>query len=133
MTLRQYLIIMSLASAICWAVWIAVVFFYDPQTAGLFGFLLFYISQFLAVLGTFSVTGFFIRSRIAPSDDVVFRYVKKTFRQGFLFSGLLTLALLLLQFRLLTWWNTFLLVALYIFLEVIIFTQRKYQNRNYVK
>lgn len=127
------MIIMSIASAVCWAVWTAVIFFYDPQTAGTVGFTLFYASLFLAVLGTFSVIGFIIRAKIIKNEEVVFRYVKKTFRQGFIFSCFITLTLLLLQIRLLTWWNFFLLVVFYIFLEAIIFTQRKYQNRNYVR
>ena len=133
MTLRQYLIIMSLATLVCWLVWFLVVFIYNPNAAGLIGFLLFYSSLFLAVLGTFSVIGFFIRSKIIKNDDIVFRHIKRTFRQGFFFGLFITTNLILAQFRLLTWWNFILLLTLYIFLEGLIFTSRKYQNRHYVK
>ncbi len=133
MTLRQYLIIMSLATLVCWLVWLLVVYIYDPNTAGIIGFTLFYASLFLAVLGTFSVIGFFIRAKILKNDDIVFRHIKRTFRQGFFFGIFIILNLLLAQFRLLTWWNFILLLTCYIFFEGLIFTNRKYQNRNYVK
>ncbi|MCX6782171.1 MAG: hypothetical protein NTW66_03600 [Candidatus Magasanikbacteria bacterium] len=133
MTLRQYLIIMSLATLVCWSVWFLVVFIYNPNSAGLVGFLLFYTSLFLSVLGTFSIIGFFIRAKIIKNDDIVFRHIKRTFRQGFFFGIFVVLNLLLAQFRLLTWWNFILLLTCYIFLEGLIFTNRKYQNRNYVK
>lgn len=133
MTLRQYLIIMSLATLVCWMVWFLVVYIYNPATAGLIGFLLFYTSLFLSVLGTFSVIGFFIRGKIIKNDDIVFRHIKRTFRQGFFFGIFCIINLLLAQFRLLTWWNFILLLTTYIFLEGLIFTSRKYQNRNYVK
>jgi hypothetical protein len=124
---------MSLATLVCWLVWFLVVFIYNPNAAGLVGFMLFYSSLFLAVLGTFSIIGFLIRSKIIKNDDVVFRHIKRTFRQGFFFSLFIITNLVLAQFRLLTWWNFILLLTLYIFLEGLIFTSRKYQNRHYVK
>lgn len=133
MTLRQYLIIMSGATLICWLVWLLVIFLYDPRTAGFIGFLLFYTSLFLSVLGTFSVCGFFIRAKLINNEEIVFRHIKRTFRQGIIFSLFLITVLLLAQFRLLTWWNFTMLLTFYIFLEGLIFTNRKYQNRDYVK
>ena len=133
MTLRQYLIIMSLATLVCWLVWFLVVYLYNPETAGLIGFTLFYASLFLSVLGTFSVIGFFIRGKIIKNDDIVFRHIKRTFRQGFFFGIFIIINMMMAQFRLLTWWNFILLLTTYIFLEGLIFTNRKYQNRNYVK
>ncbi|MDD2757869.1 MAG: hypothetical protein PHD72_00655 [Patescibacteria group bacterium] len=132
MTLRQYLIIMSIATAVCWAVWASVVFFYDPQSAGFIGFSLFYLSLFLSLLGTFSVIGFFIRAKMVKNDEIVFRYIKKTFRQGIFFATFILLLLFLQQHKLLTWWNFTLLLLFYIFFESLIFANRKYQNRDYV-
>lgn len=132
MTLRQYLIIMTAATIICWLVWGAVIFFYDPGVAGAAGFILFYASLFLAMLGTFSVIVFFVRSKIIKNDEIVFRHIKRTFRQGIFFAAFVTVSLLLAQNKLLTWWNFTLLLTFYIFLEGLIFTNRKYQNHDYV-
>jgi len=132
MNLRQYLIIMTAATLISWLVWGAVIFVYDPEIAGAAGFIFFYASLFLALLGTFSVIVFYVRSKIIKNDEVVFRHIKRTFRQGLFFSAFVIISLLLAQNHLLTWWNFSLLLTFYIFLEGLIFTNRKYQNRDYV-
>ena len=132
MTLRQYLIIMTVATLICWLVWGAVIFLYDPNIAGAISFLFFYASLFLALLGTISIIVFFVRSKIIKNDEVVFRHIKRTFRQGLFFSTFVIISLLLAQKHLLTWWNFTLLLTFYIFLEGLIFTNRKYQNHDYV-
>lgn len=132
MTLRQYLVLMSIGAAICWLAWIFVLGSVDPEQAGFFGFLFFYTSLFLALNGTFSVIGFLIKKLILKDDQIVFHHVKSTFRQGMLIAGVIIFALILLQIKLLTWWNGILLLLLFAVIEGIIFTNRKYNNRNYV-
>jgi len=133
MTLKQYLLIMSLATLICWLVWVMIIFAYDPNTAGVVGFIFFYVSLYLSILGTFSIIVFLIRSKIIKNDEIIFRHIKRTFRQGIFFACLVIAILLLAQFKLLNWWTFALLFTCYVFLESLIFTNRKYQNRNYVK
>ena len=133
MTLKQYLILMSVASSLCWLAWFFIILSTDPNHASAVIFLFFYISLFLAIVGTFSVIGFLIKIKIIKNDAVVFRHVKKTFRQSILLAGLFILALFLLQKDLLTWWNTIILVLLFIVLEGVIFTNRHYRNHDYVK
>ncbi len=132
MTLKQYLIIMSAATFIAWAIWGVVIFYFDPNQAKLTGYVLFYSSLFLALLGTFSVFGFIIKAKILKKDEIVFRHIKRTFRQGLFFSLFIIISLFLAQFKLLTWWNFSLLITFYVFLEGLLFTNRKYQNKNYV-
>lgn len=132
MTLRQYLILMSLGAAMCWTAWFFLILTVDPEHAGWTGFIFFYISLFLAMLGTFSVAGFLIKKKLLKDDDIVFRHVKRTFRQGAFVSAFLVAILLLLQGRYLNWWNGILLFIFFIILEGIIFSNRKYSNRNYV-
>jgi hypothetical protein len=124
---------MSFATLICWLVWAIIIFFYNPDTAGIVGFALFYTSLYLSILGTFSIIIFLIRSKIVKNDEIIFRHIKRTFRQGIFFACFVIATLLLAQFGLLTWWTFALLFTCYIFLESLIFTNRKYQNRNYVK
>lgn len=128
MTLRAYLILMSVGALICWLAWFFILGSIDPKQAGLFGFVFFYCSLFLALAGTFSVIGFLIKKIILKNDQIVFHHVKSTFRQGMLVAGVIILGLILLQIKLLTWWNGILLILLFAAIEGIIFTNRKYNN-----
>ena len=132
MTLRQYLLLMSIGTAICWIAWFFVINNIDPKQAGFAGYIFFYLSLYLALTGTFSVIGFLIRRRLVKSDEIAFHHVRHTFRQGMLISSLILVTLILLQERLLTWWNGILLVILFVILESIIFTNRKYKNKDFV-
>lgn len=133
MTLRLYLILMSIGALICWLAWFFVLGSIDPKQAGFFGFLFFYSSLFLALAGTFSVIGFLIKKIILKKDQIVFHHVRSTFRQGMLGATVIILWLILLQTKLLTWWNAILLILLFAAVEGIIFTNRKYNNRNFIE
>ena len=133
MSLRQYLAIMTGATIISWLIWLTVILYFDPSVAGIVGFVFFYVSLFLSILGTSTLVGFIVRAKIIKNEDAIFRHMKKNFRQGFIFSIFCVIVLLLAQFKLLTWWNFALLVTLYAFTEGLIFTNRKYQNQDYVK
>lgn len=132
MSIRQYLLTMAAATALSWCVWILTIFYFDPDTVGAVGLLIFYVSLFLSLLGTVSTIGFLIRMRLIQNDELIFRHIKKTFKQGFILSIFVIGTLILLQNSLLTWWNFVLLAALYLFIEGIIFTNRKHQNHDYV-
>jgi hypothetical protein len=82
MSLRYYLILMSIGALICWLAWFFVLGSIDPTQAGFFGFLFFYASLFLALTGTFSVIGFLIKKIVLKNDQVIFHHVRSTFRQG---------------------------------------------------
>lgn len=131
MTLKQYLIIMSVGAFFCWLAWFFIIGSVDPKEAGIVGFLFFYLSLFLALAGTCAIIGFLIRKKITKDDEVVFRHVKRTFRQGIFISFAVIVGLLLLQAKLLAWWNAILLVILFFVLEGIIFTNRKYNNKDF--
>lgn len=129
MTLRHYLILMSIGAFICWLAWFFVLSSVDPTQAKFLGFLFFYISLFLALAGTTSVIGFLIKKLVLKDDQVVFHHVKSTFRQGILISTLIIIGLILLQVKLLAWWSAILLTLIFTAIEGIIFTNRKYNNR----
>lgn len=102
-----------------------------PGDGGFLTLFFFYTSLFLAIVGTFSVIGFLVRRALIKNDEVVFRHVHRTFRQSVLLAGLIVVALLLLSMRLLTWWNSVILIIFFLFLEAVIFTNRKYRNDEY--
>ena len=93
MTLKKYLNLMGILTLICWLAWVVVLFFINPEKTGLIGFVLFYFSLFLAVLGTASVLGFVVRARLNKSP--VFKQVELAFRQG-IWLGLLVVGTMVL-------------------------------------
>ena len=131
MTLRQYLILMAIGTILCWVAWFFIISNVNPLETGYLGISFFYISLFLALTGTFSVIVFLIRHYFIKNNMVIFYHVRHTFRQGILISALITMALILLQEKLLTWWNGIILVILFVILESIIFTNRKYKNNDF--
>lgn len=110
MTLRKYLLLMTLGTLVSWFGFGMVVTYLNPDIAGTLGFLFFYLSLFLSVTGTLTILGFgwrYVRHR----DEVLFRHVSISFRQGALL-GLMVVASLFLESKsLLTWWNLGLLIV----------------------
>ena len=129
MTLRQYLILMTIASSICWLVWGCVVWRLDPNSADALGFAFFYLSFGLAIMGTISVLGFWIRQLLFHDNELVFRHVRQTFRQSIIIAlGCLSL-LFLIQLRVLRWWNAILLLLIFLTIEGIVFANRRYTGK----
>ncbi len=123
MTLKKYLNLMSILTLFCWLAWVSVFFFINPDKAGLIGFILFYFSLFLAIVGSVAVIGFIIRIRL--KKEPVFKQVEVSFRQG-IWVGFLIVALLLLKgLGLLRWWNGLFLFLFLLFLELFFLTSRK--------
>jgi hypothetical protein len=127
MNLRQYLVLMSIGTILCWVSWFFVVFKISPLDAGFIGIFSFYFSLFLSIVGTFSVFGFLIRIAILKDDEVVFRHVRHTFRQSIFIATVITIVLLLLSKQLLFWWNAAVLIAFFIFIEAVFFTSTREQ------
>ena len=96
MTLRLYLSSMSLASFICWAIFIFIIKIIDPYTTGFFGFASFYLSLSLALIGTSAIIGFIIRF-IWLKQHLAFKAVIEAFRQSFLFTLFIIISLVLLS------------------------------------
>lgn len=110
MTLKQYLIWMSVGTVLSWGAVLGVLTFMNPNEAGTLGLLFFYITVFLAITGTLTLLGFawhYFRHR----EQVLFRQVTMSFRQGIILSFMGVSALFLSANNLLTWWNLGLLVV----------------------
>lgn len=115
MTLRKYIIIMSVMTAICWSAWLFVLYNVNPELTNWIGFTLFYTSLFLALVGAAALIGFTLRF-IALKKKLAFRLVKDAFRQSFLFAILLIISLILLGEDLFSWLNLmFLVIGLSVF------------------
>jgi hypothetical protein len=95
---------MFITTIICWAAFASIIFTVDPETTNWVGFLLFYLSLFISLVGTFSIIGFLFRFTLLKRD-LAFRSVKEAFRQSFLLSFLIIASMFLLAKNLFNWFN----------------------------
>jgi hypothetical protein len=103
---------MIFTTLVCWGIFVGVVMTIDPNTTNWPGFVLFYTSLFLSLLGTSTIIGFLFRF-LMLKQQLAFRAVSEAFRQSFLFAILIIAALFLLSHHLFTWMNiAFLIVGL---------------------
>lgn len=124
MTLKQYIVTMTIVTLFGWFAWIFVLWTVNPEITNWIGFFLFYTSLFLALAGTATIIGFILRF-IVLKEELVFRLVKEAFRQSFLFSGLVIVSLMLLAHDLFSWLNVLLLVIGLSALEYLLLSWQK--------
>ncbi len=117
MTLRQYLVLMGMGTALSWAAVALIVTSVDPFATQAVVLGAFYASLFLALTGTISLLGFTLRVVLLRGQLVVSRQVAVSFRQAVLLGLLVIIALVLKSWALLTWWNALLVVAALTLLE----------------
>lgn len=118
---------MGFGSLVCWGAWFLVIFNIDPYNSGFIGLASFYLILFLALLGTLSLIGFFIRM-IFIKKAVLFRQIGVSLRQATLFSVLIMLSILLQANKLFTWWNAILLVIGFSLLEFFFLSRESSQE-----
>jgi hypothetical protein len=100
---------MSICTAVLWFGWALIINFINPSATGVFGFIFFYATLFLALTGSITIIGLIIRIKSAERESIA-KEVSTALRQGVLFAVLIVGLLFLQSLRLLSWWN----VALFI-------------------
>lgn len=110
MTLKKYLITMIIMTILCWFAFVYVLFSINPDITNWIGFSLFYVSLFLALVGSAAIIGFVVRF-ITLKQELAFYLVREAFRQSFLFALLIVVSMFLLSRDLFTWMNLFFLIA----------------------
>jgi len=128
MTFKQFIVLMCIATGSLWLGWWWTVISIDPFTTNFLGFLLFYLTLFLALMGTFTLLGVYIRKMRTP-DALLFHLVTLSSRQGIVLSIIFVSLLLLQSQRWLKPWNVLLIliVAFAIEFSIVYKTQRRYQ------
>lgn len=116
MTLRAYLVLMILATFVCFFSFTISVMMIDPDTTNWVGFSLFYLSLFFSLMGFMSILGFLFRF-VFLRKDLESRLVIVSFRQAFLVSFLIAAVLFLLSLNLFSWLNLLLLIIVFSALE----------------
>jgi len=108
---------MILATLLCWAAFLIVLYNVDPfSTVGL-GLVLFYLSLLFTLIGTLSLVAFIIRY-IFNKNQFITQQVIASFRQAILFSVLVVVALYLQSKELIAWWNLLILIVLLVVVEI---------------
>lgn len=118
---------MTSATLLSWVAWLVVLFYINPDDSGMVGYSLFYISLLVALVGTFSLVGFFGRVWFSR-EQVIFRHLGVSTRQSVWFSVLLVGSLLLQGTGYLKWWSLLFFIMLLTLLEFF-FISRKVIHR----
>lgn len=124
MTLKKYLAVMVLATAVCWTIFLFVASVINPESTNTIGFFLFYLSLFMALSGTASLVGFLIRF-VALKRDLAFHAVRIAFRQSFLFALFIIAILILLSQSLFNWLNLLMLIVVFVITETVMISSSK--------
>ncbi|PIZ58608.1 hypothetical protein COY23_00330 [bacterium (Candidatus Torokbacteria) CG_4_10_14_0_2_um_filter_35_8] len=95
MTLRNYLLGIAFSTVLCAVAFIFVIFNINPEETNSLGFILFYTSLALTLVGSFTILGFILR-RIVSKNEIIFAHVGVSLRQGVLLS-ICVIGILLLQ------------------------------------
>lgn len=127
MSLKKYLILMGLATLVCWLSWLTVIYYIDPIISGTVGFLCFFASLFFSLLGTSSLLGLILRLTI-KRRELPYKHIGISLRQSLWFAVLITLSLALLGEKLFTWWSVGLLIIGLVILETFFLVQFNKQN-----
>lgn len=134
MTLKQYLILMSLATAVSWLAWGFVLWNVNPIKTDSAGLSIFYVSLFMALVGTFCVTGLGARHRAYQNDvAAAIAHVRQTLLQGIIFGATAVFLLFLAARDLVSLWVVLLIALVVAGIEGALLTARQRNNALYVK
>lgn len=110
MTFRMYILFMSIATVLLWGAWGLVILNTNPHEAGAFGFLMFYVTLFMALIGALTLTGVVFRTLVLHRHQVLMRQVRVSFRHAVLLSALSVSVLAVSGYGNLRWWMVALLI-----------------------
>ncbi len=103
MTFRQYIGVMIGATLFAWGGFALVLFQINPEEAGAFGLVLFFLTLFLGLVGLFATASMSYRV-LALQRTIIFREARIAFRQAILLAFCAVLSLFLASQDLFAWW-----------------------------
>jgi len=109
-SLRNYLLGIFIASILCWAALILIIFNSNPYSGGKSIIILFFISLF------FGSVGFYLRL-LFSKNEIIYSHIVPSIRQAFLMSFCVVVLLALQILRLVNIWTGILLVLAVLSLE----------------
>lgn len=124
MNFRSYLILMALATLAAWLSWALVMHGVDPVRSGALGFLLFYMTLWIAMIGSLAILGVLVRLW-RRNGELASRIVIRSLRQGILLSALFIVSLILFSHDWFRWWTMLLTVLIAAFIELTFLSSRR--------
>lgn len=124
MTFSQYLTVMLVGTLGAWAAWLITLFTIDQTGTTIIGFLFFYLTLCIALVGSLAIIGSGLRV-LFKRPDVISRQVYIAFRHSILFGLLIIGALILVSFDVLRWWSIVLLIFVLTFIEIFFLTAKR--------
>jgi hypothetical protein len=117
MSLKLILLGIGVTSASALALWLWILLSVNPLEATRFELALFYLTTAIWLIGFFTLSSFYIRL-FRSRNEFYYGNLFVSLRQGALFSGFTTLALLLLAQRAVGWVEILLLFCAVVFFEL---------------
>lgn len=117
MSLVRFLIALGVGSVLSWTAWILVLTTLDPFSGGFIVLALFYASGALALLGTLTLGGFFLRYWF-EKKRIPFEQMATSLRQASTLTLGVLIGLMLQAARLMTGWTFAILIGLTIIVEL---------------
>ena len=119
MSIIRFMLILAFATLLSWAAWILVVVRLNPYSDGLTALVLFFGSAAVAVAGTLTILGFFVRYWL-EKGQVLYRQFAVASRQAIIVTaGCLVIGVLQLQ-HILRPWSALLVLLIAVIIELFI-------------
>lgn len=111
MSFRVYLAMMTVATLLSWGAWVFVMFNTNPDEASALGFVLFYVTLLMGLVGLFTVLGTVYRVYVVKRSEALFRDIRISFRHA-LFMALIAIGAIILSARnAFRWWTVPVLIV----------------------
>lgn len=113
---QTYLIGMLITAILGWASWLVVLYKLSPFSEQALSLGLFYGSLFIALSGTLSLIFYFLKAW-KNKQEIYNAHLNSSLRQGILLSVMTITGLAFQRLRVLTWWDSLLLLAIVLLIE----------------
>ena len=116
MNIKLFIVGIIFTTVVALGSFFLITFYFSPQNADMLTLNLLFFSLFVGLIGLFTVIGYYVRRKKYRSRDPI-GFFTVSFRQGALFSFLLTGSLLLRATVNFWWWGSLILLLLILALE----------------
>lgn len=130
MTVRMFIIGSLLCAVLGTIFWLLVLFFLDPNQAGMVGYVLFFLSFFLTIASLAGLLGYAAR-RALKIPQLSAYSVRSALRQGVMLALFVCLLLVLIRIRVYQWWVAVILTVLFVSTELIFFSYDRHIKRGH--
>jgi len=115
MIVRSYLLGVGLATALTLIAWLLILFYFDPNSSGTVGLILFFLSLAVLLSGLLTLVFYVIRRYFSEDRLAVFTVA---LRHGVILGLIVALAVLFKGLGVFAWWNVGTVVLIGVVLEI---------------